>query len=58
MATVSKQTAQREAASSTYRTGRIHEVKTKRGLLSTKYQVSDSGKFANEVQRREAQRNS
>ena len=50
--------AKREAARRTVQTGRVHTVKTRRGFLGSKNTVVSTGRTANPVQRREAQRNS
>jgi len=54
----SRSQAQREAARRTVQTGRIHTAETRRGFFSSKTTVKDTGRIANPVQRREAQRNS
>jgi hypothetical protein len=54
MASMSRSEADRRANQQTARTGRVHTVQTRRGILGTKRTVKDTGRTANPTERRKA----
>lgn len=54
MASMSRSQAERQANQQTVRTGRVHTVESRRGILGTKRTVKNTGRIANPTERRKA----
>lgn len=54
MANLSSSAAKRQANQRTVQTGRVHTVSTRQGFFGSKRTVTNTGRIANPVQRRNA----